>query len=546
MRWRFALVAIVLLVAATFPRMAMAEGPLPPHKDPASVSPGSDAASVFLFFGDVLNLTLGTEYDDAETLLAKLRLANIPEDLRFIIDRYAELLGQVNGHLDGADAELRKASALLQGGDGESARAHLDAAGTSLDEAKRDLVALRAATDTLANRVGAMAALAEDPLAEAYRRLQALLVQLDALLARYSAMLEQPSTLVETPLPQVSLYSVALSFDAPSQAYPGRDISVSGNVTSRDGPDLAQAQLRLLLDDSVLGEFTGALPFQYTATLPPDTLEGEHRLRLEFPAQGPYTASSAELPVQIARARPEVSVHAPGVAFLQRTLKVSGTVTSVFGPLQGARVALGLEDDVTTVRTDAGGNFSGSLDLPAMALFLGPRSFRVKVEPEEPWYGPVRREARVFIVNATNLGLLSISAVYVLLLAGFAWRRRRAVTLPRALETPSPRLPGPGYAAVEELREGVWVPFFAEPGSPKARIVSSYYSAAHLLGARRSVPLLPSFTLRDFLRAVGAQVKSAFAELTGLAEGALYRSREPEEGDPQRAEELSEQVRGES
>ena len=516
-----------------------------PHKDPATVSPEFRAAAVFVFFSGVVDLTLGAMYDDARDLLAKLRTANIPENLRFIIDRYAELLGRVNEHLDDADAELRKASVLLQQSERESARAHLDAAGVSLEEAKRDLVALQAATDTLVGRLGALAAQADDPLVEAYRRLLALLDQLDALLARYLTMVEQPETIVEMPLPQVSLYSVGLSFDAPSQAYPGRDISVSGNATSLDGPDPLQAQLRLLLDDSVLGEFAGALPFQYTVTLPADTLEGEHLLSLEFPAQGLYAAASVMRTIEVVRVSPNLSVHAPGVTFLPRALKVSGTVTSAIGPLQDTRVVFGIGDDTTVVTTDARGRFSGSLDLPLMRLLLGPQSLQVKVDPEEPWHSPVQREVRVFIVSVTSLGLLALLVSYVGVLATLGWRRRRTAA-PSTVTMPLPHLQEPVYGAVREPHGRVHVPFFAKPGSLKARIVSSYYSSAYLLAARRAVRLLPSFTLRDFLRAVGMQIRSAFAELTRLAEHALYRSPEPEEAEVRRAEELSEQVKEES
>jgi len=181
-----------------------------------------------------------------------------------------------------------------------------------------------------------------------------------------------------------------------------------------------------------------------------------------------------------------------------------------------------------------------------MRLFLGPQSLQVRVDPEEPWYSHVHREVRVFIINVTNLGLLVLLASYVGVVGSLAWRRSRGLAPSALPEVPSPHIGEPGYAPVEEPRLRVPSLAFAEPGSPRMRIVSSYHSAAEFLAARRAIPLRPSFTLRDFLRAVGVPIKSAFAELTSLAERALYRSREPEEADPQRAEELSEQVKEES
>lgn len=325
---------------------------------------------------------------------------------------------------------------------------------------------------------------------------------------------------------------------------------MSGSVTSADGPDPTQAYVRILLDDNPIGELAGelasVLPFQHSVTVPDDTLEGEHLLFLEFPAQGPYIAASAMRTIQIVRVRPELSVHAPGVTFLPRALKVSGTVTSAFGPLQGTQVLLDFGGTTTTSTTDDHGNFSRSLDLSLMGAFLGPQSLRVSVVPEEPWHNPVEREVRVFIVNVTNLGLLVVLVSYVGVLGTFAWRRRRAAGPLAAPEAAWPRVGEPGYVPVQEPRLRVPSLPFAKAGSLRACIVSSYYSAAHFLAAQRATPLFPSFTLRDFLRAVGVQIRSPFAELTRLAERALYRSPDPEETDPQRAEELSEQVKEES
>ena len=83
---------------------------------------------------------------------------------------------------------------------------------------------------------------------------------------------------------------------------------------------------------------------------------------------------------------------------------------------------------------------------------------------------------------------------------------------------------------------------YLNPVTPRGRIVSAYNRAARLLESSLAVSFRWHFTLRDFLRAVGLHVGSAFAEVTELAERALYSSRATDESEAQRAEELAKSV----
>ena len=89
---RIILAAAALLLASSLPSgTALAQSP-PPHKDPHSETRGFDAVAVLGYFGAVMALLAEREYDEKSRLLDRLGRANIPEDLRFIIDRYSELL----------------------------------------------------------------------------------------------------------------------------------------------------------------------------------------------------------------------------------------------------------------------------------------------------------------------------------------------------------------------------------------------------------------------------------------------------------------------
>jgi hypothetical protein len=252
----------------------------------------------------------------------------------------------------------------------------------------------------------------------------------------------------------------------------------------------------------------------------------------------------AKQTILVVRVRPDLEVHAQRLLFFTRMLHISGEVTSVISPVQGAVVDIEVGKRTTTVRTDPQGAFTASIALPLTGLFLGPQDLRVKVVPQEPWHGLVEHEEKVFIIGVANVGLLAMVVGYGAVLLGLARRRQKRRLLAESVVPPAPDAE-PGFTPESRHLQALPYGDLMEVGSSRERVLSSYYAAAQALQVRRHVPFRSSFTLRDFLRALQTRIESAFAELTGLAERALYRSRQPGAGEWRRAEELAEQVKKE-
>ena len=218
MRWLAAMSVALLLIAV--PSIVSAQE-LPPHKDPRGETSAFSGISLLGYLGTILELLAEADYDDVEGLLDQQRQANLPEDLRFIVDRYAELLGALRDDLDSTEAQLRLAAESLGQQDRPAVRRHLEAAEDSLTAAQRSLDDLELATDSLARRVGVFAAVAGSPLRDVYDRLRTLLARLDDLWGRYAAMLTEldagvvPSELDPAPLPEEPSQSVAPAPAAP-------------------------------------------------------------------------------------------------------------------------------------------------------------------------------------------------------------------------------------------------------------------------------------------------------------------------------------------
>ena len=143
-----------LLLATSMPSGQVFAQGLPPHKDPRAEKSEFSALAMLGYFASVMILLGQGEYNDVSSLLDQLAHAGIPEDLRFIIERYAELLGALGDGLEATERSLDRAQIFLDRGDRAAARQQLEAASSSLSQARRGLEDLQLATDTMARRLG--------------------------------------------------------------------------------------------------------------------------------------------------------------------------------------------------------------------------------------------------------------------------------------------------------------------------------------------------------------------------------------------------------
>ena len=538
---------VLLLVAADLPGTVEAQTP-PPHRNPKAETAAFNSISLLGYFGMVVGFPA-----NAQDLPEQLQHANVPEDLRFIIDRYGELLGSLRNELDSTESSFRQASTSLNRGDHRAAKQQLEAAGSSLKQVKRLLEDLHVSTETVARQLGVFAVPAVDPLRKAYEQLQALLKRQDKLLARYAATLEQleaataaveTSASKTTPEPP-SIYQTELSFEIPSSAYPGQVTNIAGQVTAVDGPDPVIVFLRVLLDQDLIASFSAPAAFEQNIKIPATALLGQHVLTVELLPKGRYAGTSASEDLEIIQASSHLIVRSPLVTFLPQSIPASGEVTSNLGPLRNAKVTLRLAGAQTQLQTDDEGQFSGSVELSLSNLFLGPRTLYVNVDPAEPMYGVPTQKVTLFIINITNLAILSMVALCIPSALTIAWRKRHNNQALIASDSPAVPIYSPPRVLVipEPLPAESWT--YMDTGSPRGRVVFAYHSAAQFLESRLAIAFLPSFTLRDFLMAIGSRASTAFIDLTELAERALYATQRMDEAGARRAEDLAQAVQEE-
>ena len=487
MRRRLARAALALVVLiAMLPSTVSADDP-PPHKDPKTESGAFSAISMLGYFGLITSLMAEADFDDVPALLEQLRHANIPSDLRFVIDRYSELLGDSRNELNATDRSLGRAATFLSRGNDAQANRQLKSVPPSLERAGRLLEDLEIATDSLGRRLGVFGLAAGNALTRAYDELQTLLVRLEQLRQRYEQILRelesgvinlslatvgqsggagqsdessssqsgivsglqeigqgQPRTSQgpralggsaqarETGVPivglgravPVRLYQTEVGFQTPPNGYPGRAIRIVGRVSTFDGPDLSRIELQIALDGSVIDAFSGGMSFDRDLVIPADAATGQHQLSVVVPPQGDYDESSASRALEISRVQPSLRVRAAKWTFWTQRVEFSGEVGSEFSPVVGGDVRAVLGNAESTVTTDAEGRFSGVISLGLGDLVLGVQSLRVEVTPREPWHSGVAESQSIVVVNVINVGLASFGVMWLMVALSVLWLRR--------------------------------------------------------------------------------------------------------------------------
>jgi len=205
-----------------------------PHEDPSLASETLDGFSLLRFYTDALGLIAASSYGDAQSLLAELREAGLPDELRYVSDRYNDLCQQLSGLLDRLETLLAEASGLLDQNRLDDAGQRLSQAASLGVEAGLALDEIKAATVALRENLGALGGLAGGSLETALERLEDVFGRLEGLLDRLAALQAELTRSLEQAGVQLEATTLELEL-APDSAYVGEAITLSGRLAADSG-----------------------------------------------------------------------------------------------------------------------------------------------------------------------------------------------------------------------------------------------------------------------------------------------------------------------
>ncbi len=283
--------------------------------------------------------------------------------------------------------------------------------------------------------------------------------------------------------------------------------------------DNVDRTIKVLLDDAQLVEKNISHQFCLEIITPPQTSSDQHSLKVVVTPQEHFPGTSKRPVINISRIPPQ-----------------AGILISV----QDARVNLDFERPSPATKTATDGSFTASVDTPFDLSLAGFQELTITITPAEPWQAPLEIKRWVFTFNPANTGLMLVA----FLTLGLLVYKRVRVKIPGQREetdVPTPRakeLP----AAIPPPK-----PEYEFTGT-RGKILSAYLSGLDSIEKRAGISMAAHATLREFLKMATPELPATikpFAELTAIAEKALYSAHSLGKNMAARAEQLATTIREE-
>lgn len=401
-RFAIALSVIVLLAMLSPCFSILAQPTHTPHQNPVTAKDSPVSASLLLFYSSALDLAAIRQYQDAKSLLDELEYANIPDELRYTIDRFNSLSRQLFTTLDNLELLLDEASTLLAEYHISEAKQRLDDAETTIRSAQFLLEDIEAATNTLGDKVGVFDALVGSEITLAYERLEGILHRMRQLIDELNqlrqSLIEGHKIEVLEKIPT----ELSMSITPPS-VFVGDSIAASGRLTG-DGSPMANRNLTLLLDNEPLVITTDldgwyaaniTIPYEYVSTM---TLNAVYT-----PADddiGTYLAcKSPPVVVNTSFYSTLLEVSAPETGHLGLPITINGRISSTDGTVD--RIIKVLFDNTQLAEKTVRGQFNVEITPPPQQISMGEHSLTVVATPQRHYSGA----SKSLTINISRLSI---------------------------------------------------------------------------------------------------------------------------------------------
>jgi len=346
----------------------------------------------------------------------------------------------------------------------------------------------------------------------------------------------------------VLFYSAKLTLQPNNTAYPGKESTVTGIFDYGNAPVLTQRSAQIYLDDALVEQFNAGPVFSQGIMLDPKIVPGAHAVTISVPADGRYAPVMATYTLNVTLAATVLDLHIAAVGLIPGSIRLSGKLYSVVGPLTDASVTIANGAASKQITTAADGSFTTKIGLGMGLSLLGTQGITLQVRPQEPWNASLASTKNIFLINYVTLIL--ILAVLAALAVYMPRRFKKWFTVQPAKSVKIPGLILPSPLSQSKTVISLKAHESARPSEETANSVSYWYRVAlRLVQSITKMMLKPHQTLREYGKESSAALGPAgkyFMELTFLLEKRLYGNRKSDAGDIQKSQDLALEIQKET
>jgi hypothetical protein len=412
----------LMVVSLFFPSLLVVGEPGKiPHEDPAVATSNLDVFALLSNYVDILTLLSQSNYDNASMLMDDLSFITVPDDLRYIIDRYNELIQQLMDLIESLDFQLNEAERLLDQLRVDEASEILDNVAILVTKAELLIKDVEDATSVMAQNLGVFSAASELGLTEIYSRLQEVIQRLNDLIAENHELLLNLRGDVQN-IESLNLKRTELSLSLnTTRLFVGESCLASGRLVS-EGENLSNRVVMLFLDnenvaDSLTDEngaffATIAIPYNYVDNVNVSAVfvpVGDDRLIY-------FGSSSPVVVVDVLFFETLLDVSLPSDVFPGLGFTVNGRVVSDSGMGLDGRFVSFYSDSNLVGQVQTGQNGEFFYESIVGSDLLGLFSFGIKVDSDGVYDG-VFQEYVVFVKRFATIVEVDVPS-YVIIPSG--------------------------------------------------------------------------------------------------------------------------------
>jgi hypothetical protein len=322
-------------------------------------------------------------------------------------------------------------------------------------------------------------------------------------------------------------------------------LNVNGSVTSQTDIALSGRTIKIQLDNNILDQVQSDSNgiFYIQTIINSQTAIGTHNVTITVDPSGIYAGITQQKTVNVKKMVSTINVQVPSLVLLPSQIQIKGTVTTLSGPLNNAKITIEFDSANAVTQTLVDGSFNVTFNVPLNANLGGFQSLNINAQPQEPWQGPAQKQTSVLVLNTVGLTIALVSSGSVI---GIAYTRFLK-TKPKKESKDALREERPQYI-VEATESQLTTSFQAKLPGLKGKMLETYKKSLQIVETATGVSIKQDMTLREFLQESQPKLSEAaapFSELTRLAERALYSPHVTEEQDLTEAEILLDKIRKE-
>ena len=290
-----------------------------------------------------------------------------------------------------------------------------------------------------------------------------------------------------------------------NKTLPGKNFTIKGTIQANK--TLPYTQIKITWIEKTITTTINNNTFTTTLHTPSNITDGIYALKVETPPYKIFAPTQTITNIIIQRLPLNITLNIPSIIIAGMDKTIKGNIISN-EPLN-TTITLTTTGQIYTTNTTSN-EFQITLN-PPLTLLTGYYNYEIYIQPQYPWYNTLYKKGQILIINPITI-IIPLTPITLITIKIIEKRKRTTTqqTEEKIAETiTEKKTPEKTYLTAKELQ---W-------------LIDLYWEAVTIISNMTGIEMLPSMTLREYLKTVTpyiSPIHKNFETLTIATEKALY------------------------